>query len=352
MPTLQTRRSEYATRQLGDTYCGRILRVRDTRDEPAHHSLLAPGGPPPFLQVTGISKTYGRQNALRDVSFVVAPGEIVGLVGPNGAGKSTTLRIICGLLRPDSGGVRIDGIDQRKEPARFRSRLGALIEAPACYPSLTAFDHLAYLARIRGCHDRSELERVLTNVGLPPRSKKTVRQFSLGMKQRLGIAMAILDSPGLLVLDEPMNGLDPIGMADLREQLRVLAARDQVAILVSSHLLHEIEQICQRVLFIRESRLINKTTLGLDQVDAPSMVVLATGDDAAAIDLLRRQAFVQEVESVPGGIECRLAAGDVPEIARLLVAAGIPVHAISPRKGTLEDLYLSHYDGSHTRSIE
>jgi len=198
MPTLQTRRSEYATRQLGDTYCGRILRVRDTRDEPAHHSLLAPGGPPPFLQVTGISKTYGRQTALRDVSFVVAPGEIVGLVGPNGAGKSTTLRIICGLLRPDSGGVRIDGIDQRKEPARFRSRLGALIEAPACYPSLTAFDHLAYLARIRGCHDRSELERVLTNVGLPPRSKKTVRQFSLGMKQRLGIAMAILDSPGLV----------------------------------------------------------------------------------------------------------------------------------------------------------
>ena len=345
------RRSEYTTRQRSGMFCGRIPRMPDTPDGQVQHSPR-PGELPPFLQVTDISKTYRRQTALRGVSFMVSPGEIVGLVGPNGAGKSTTLRIICGLLRPDSGGVLIDGIDQRKEPARCRSRLGALIEAPACYPSLTAFDHLAYLARIRGCYDAGVLERVLADVGLQPRSKKTVRQFSLGMKQRLGIAMAILDSPGLLVLDEPMNGLDPIGMADFRERLRVLAARDQVAILVSSHLLHEIEQICHRVLFIRESRLINETTLDLDQIDAVSTIVLVTDDDAAAIELLRQQAFVQEAESGPEGIECRLAAGDVPEIAPLLVAAGIPIHAISPRKGTLEALYLSHYDGSRTRSIE
>jgi ABC-2 type transport system ATP-binding protein len=201
--------------------------VRDRRTEQAHDSPLGPGGLPPFLQVTNISKTYRRQTALRGVSFMVSPGEIVGLVGPNGAGKSTTLRIICGLLRPDSGGVAIDGIDQLREPGRYRSRLGALIEAPACYPSLTAFDHLAYLARIRGCYDPGVLELVLADVGLPPRSKKTVRQFSLGMKQRLGIAMAVLDSPGLLVLDEPMNGLDPIGMTELRERLRVLADRDR-----------------------------------------------------------------------------------------------------------------------------
>lgn len=259
---------------------------------------------------------------------------------------------ICGLLRPDSGGVAIDGIDQLREPGRYRSRLGALIEAPACYPSLTAFDHLAYLARIRGCYDPGVLELVLADVGLPPRSKKTVRQFSLGMKQRLGIAMAVLDSPGLLVLDEPMNGLDPIGMTELRERLRVLADRDQVAILVSSHLLHEIEQICHRVLFIRESRLINETTLARDQTDTHSTVVLVTGDDAAAVELLRRQPFIQEAEAVMEGVECRLAAGDVPELARLLVAAGIPIHAITPRKETLEDLYLSHYDDSRTRSIE
>jgi ABC-type multidrug transport system ATPase subunit len=195
----------------------------------------------PVLKVTGISKTYGRHHALRDVSFEIAAGEIVGLVGPNGAGKSTTLRIVCGLLRSDSGSVVVDGADQRRDPARARARLGAMIEPPASYPALTAFDHLAYLARIRGCYDRAAIERVLTEVGLPPRSRKTVRQFSLGMKQRLGLAMAKLDSPSLLVLDEPMNGLDPIGMAELREQLRVVAVRDRVAILVSSHLLHEVE---------------------------------------------------------------------------------------------------------------
>jgi ABC-2 type transport system ATP-binding protein len=300
----------------------------------------------------GISKAFGRQPALSDVSFTIQPGEIVGLVGPNGAGKSTALRIISGLRRPDSGRVILDGIDQREQPAAFRSRLGALIEAPACYPSLTAFHHLAYLARIRGCYDRAHLERVLADVGLLPRSRKTVRQFSLGMKQRLGIAMAVMGEPGLLLLDEPMNGLDPMGMAELREKLRVLGARDQVAIVVSSHLLHEIEQICHRVLFIRESRLINEVTLGPDEADAQRTIVVVTGDDAAAAALLGRQAFVQEAEIVPDGVECRLASRDVPEIARLLVASNIPIRAISPRKGTLEEVYFSHYAGSRRGQIE
>jgi len=332
-------------------HCGMIPRMRDTVVGHVHDSPRL-GELPPFLQVTDISKTYGRQTALLGVSFAVAPGEIVGLVGPNGAGKSTTLRIICGLLRADSGSVTIDGIDQRLEPARFRSRLGALIEAPACYPSLTAFDHLAYVARIRGCYDPSVLERLLEEVGLPLRSRKTVRQFSLGMKQRLGIAMATLDSPGLLVLDEPMNGLDPMGMAELREQLRTRAVRDHVAIVVSSHLLHEVEQICHRVLFIRESRLISDTTLGGDVMGTSAAVVLMTGDDVAAVELLGRQPFIQEVLAVGKGVECRLESADIPNVVRVLVSAGIPIHAVIPRTGSLEQLYLSHFDDSRTRSIQ
>jgi ABC-2 type transport system ATP-binding protein len=308
--------------------------------------------PAPLLEVAGISKTYGRQPALHALSFVVAPGEIVGLVGPNGAGKSTTLRIVCGLLRSDSGRLAIDGIDQREHATRYRSQLGALIEAPACYPSLTAFDHLAYLARLRGGFDRASLERLLTEVGLQPRSRKPARQFSLGMKQRLGIAMATLGSPSLLVLDEPMNGLDPKGMAELRETLRVRAASDGVAILVSSHLLNEVEQICQRVLFIRDGRLISEATLGTGRADSPSTIVLVTGDAAATVELLRRQSFVQEAELVPAGVECRLAASDVPEVARLLVEARIPIHAISPRTGILEALYLSHYASSDREAVK
>jgi ABC-2 type transport system ATP-binding protein len=312
-------------------------------DQPAPPGSARDAATPPVLKVTSISKAYGRHHALRDVSFEIAAGEIVGLVGPNGAGKSTTLRIVCGLLRSDSGSVVVDGVDQRLHPARVRERLGAMIEAPASYPALTAFDHLAYLARIRGCYDRAAIERLLTEVGLPPQSRKPVRQFSLGMKQRLGLAMAKLDSPALLVLDEPMNGLDPIGMAELREQLRVVAARDRVAILVSSHLLHEVEQICQRVLFIRESRLVKEARLGIGHTGALLTVLLVTGDDAAAVALLDQQPFAQGVEAVRDGVECRVEPADVPRIAPVLVAAGIPIHAISPRRGSLEDLYLSHY---------
>jgi ABC-2 type transport system ATP-binding protein len=299
-----------------------------------------------FLEVAAISKRYGRQQAVQDVSFAIAPGEVVGLVGPNGAGKSTTLRIVCGLLRPDAGRIALDGIDQRREPVRFRQRLGALIEAPAYYPALSARDHLAFLQRLRGSLDHVVLDRVLTAVGLPPQSAKPVRQFSLGMKQRLGIAMALLGSPALLVLDEPMNGLDPLGMAELRERLRDLAARDRIAILVSSHLLNEVEQICHRVLFIRESRLIAETTLGPDHDEGASAVLLVTGDDAAAVEVLRRQGFVQEAEAVPEGIECRLAARDVSRIAPVLVGAGIPIRVIAPRRGRLEQVYLSHYGGA------
>ena len=300
----------------------------------------------PALAVTGISKAYGHQPALRDVSFAIAPGEIVGLVGPNGAGKSTTMRIICGLLRPDSGTITIDGIDQREQPVDARARLGAMIEAPACYPTLTAFDHLAYLARIRGCYNREVIEHLLAKVGLPPRSRKPGQHFSLRIKQRLGLAKPMLHAPALLVLDEPMNGLDPVGMAELREQLRHLAARDRVAILISSHLLHEVQQICDRVLFIRDCRVIKETRLDEDRSGASCSILLVTGDPEATVALLRQHPLIHDAAIVRDGVSCRLAPADVPAIAPVLVAAGIPIHAMTPRADSLEDLYLSHYSGT------
>ena len=168
------------------------------------------------LDVERISKRFGGQLAVDSLSFSVATGEIVGFVGPNGAGKSTTLRILSGLVSPDSGRILLDGVDQRRDPIGFRARLGALIESPSIYPMLTAFEHLKYVARLRGTCDAGRIENVLGAVGLAPESKKRVANFSLGMKQRLGIAMALLTGPSLLVLDEPMNGLDPSGIAELR----------------------------------------------------------------------------------------------------------------------------------------
>jgi ABC-type multidrug transport system ATPase subunit len=212
-------------------------------------SASAPGSGP-LLEFEHVSKAFGHQPALADVSFHLARGEIVGFAGPNGAGKSTTLRILVGLLRPDSGTVRVEGVDRRSASREVRRQIGALIESPAFYPTLTALDHLRYVARLRGCADGQPLEATPRNVGLDPRSGKPVGQYSLGMKQRLGIAMAILDAPALLVLDEPMNGLDPVGMAELREFLRRLPEAG-TSVLVSSHLLNEVRApaspaVCRR----------------------------------------------------------------------------------------------------------
>ncbi len=304
-----------------------------------------------LLEVDGLSKTFGRRLALSDVSFGTAHGEIVGLVGPNGAGKSTTFRIVCGLLRPNGGTVRLDGRDVRDDPLAFRDSLGALLEAPGYYPGLSAFQHLAYLARVRGCHARELVFRTLEEVGLVAGSRKRVSQFSLGMKQRLGIAMALMHGPKLLVLDEPMNGLDPVGMASLREFLRDLAKRREVSILISSHLLHEVEQICDRVLFIRDGHVLGEATLTRDGAAEIETVALSTCDDGRARELLAREPGVREVVETTDGLECRLAAADVPRIAALLVGAQIGIRAIAPRRRSLEDVYLAHYAGGRQGGI-
>jgi len=305
-----------------------------------------------LLEVSHVGKSFGRRAALSDVSFSVGAGEVVGLVGPNGAGKSTAFRIVCGLLRPDSGTVTLEGHDVRRHPRAFRSQIGVLIEGPGYYPGLSASSHLSYLARVRGCFSRELVTRTLEEVGLAADSRKPVGKFSLGMKQRLGIAMAILHSPRLLVLDEPMNGLDPVGMASLRGFLRDLGPRRGVSVLVSSHLLHEVEQVCDRVLFIRDGRLVDEASLTREGLAEIETVLLRTGDDALALRLLEGQPFVRELVPLPVGLECRTAAREVPLLVELLVRAEVAVHQVTPRRRSLEDLYLSHYGGPGKGGIE
>jgi lantibiotic transport system ATP-binding protein len=301
------------------------------------------------LRIERISKRFGSQLAVDDLSFSVAPGEIVGFVGPNGAGKSTTLRIVTGLIGPGSGRVLLDGVDQRRDPIGFRSRVGALIESPAIYPMLTAFDHLAYIARLRGACDKGQIDRALGDVGLAPDSRKRVGKFSLGMKQRLGIAMALFTQPSLLVLDEPMNGLDPSGIAELRTFLRDLPGRTGTSILMSSHLLGEIEQTCHRVVFIRRGKQLAEADLVGDRTGALVQCWLRTGDDPSAAAALRGAPFVAEVSQEEVGVACRVAADDVVLLAPLLVAAKIDIFEMTSRRRGLEDTYLARYGRDETR---
>jgi ABC-type multidrug transport system ATPase subunit len=301
-----------------------------------------------LFEASGLRKAFGRRAALQDVSFSIGRGEIVGFVGPNGAGKSTTLRIACGLLRPDAGSVRLDGFCVRRSPREYLGRLGVLVESPGYWPALSARHHLAYLARVRGGLPGGRLDEVLREVGLDPASRKPVGQFSLGMKQRLGIAMALVHRPQMLVLDEPMNGLDPAGMAMLREFLRVLGGERGVSVLVSSHLLHEVEQICDRVLFIREGRLLPEEPSGRARMGRIEALFVHTGDDARAAQALGREDFVREVAEGTNGLLCRVAAVDVPRVAEALHRSGLALHELTPRRASLEDLYIERF-GRGTR---
>lgn len=297
----------------------------------------------PLLEARGLGKSFGGLPALEGISLSIGAGEVVGFVGPNGAGKSTTLRIVCGLLRPDAGSVRLDGFHVRENPREYLGRLGALIESPGYWPGLRAVHHLAYLARVRGGVAPGRIEETLAEVGLDPASTKPVGRFSLGMKQRLGIAMALLHRPRLLVLDEPMNGLDPAGMAMLREFLRGLGARRGVSVFVSSHLLHEVEQICDRVIFIREGRLLPQASFDRARTARIEAVFVHTSDDGRAAQVLGALGFVLEVGEEAGGLRCRVVAADVPRVAESLLRAGLLLRELTPRRASLEDVYIEHY---------
>ncbi len=305
-----------------------------------------------FLDVAGLRKSFSGKTVLFDVSFRIGRGEIIGFVGPNGAGKSTTMKIMSGLLRPDAGTVRLDGVDLQKDPRNFLSQIGALIESPAFYPSLSAFDHVAYFARLRGCNGHAKVRAALEKVGLAPLSRKRVGEFSMGMKQRLGIALAVLHSPNFLILDEPMNGLDPVGMVGMRELVRALSREDGVAVLVSSHLLHEVEQICDRVLFIKDGRLIREKHLTGAEPAPMTSVRIRTGDNTRAAELLRECGFVQEVSETAERLECVVAGNEVARIPEMLVSAQIEIYEFTPMSESLESVYISEYGAESKRMIE
>jgi ABC-2 type transport system ATP-binding protein len=205
------------------------------------------------ISLSGLTKSYGARNAVDGLTFSVRPGTVCGFVGPNGAGKTTTIRMLLGLITPTAGTASVLG-HPISEPASYLARVGALIEGPAFYPTLTARKNLAVLARLGGI-GAGQVDRCLDQVDLADRADDVFKSFSLGMKQRLGIAAALLPEPELLVLDEPTNGLDPTGIREIRILLRSLADRG-TTVLVSSHLLEELQQICDDVVIIRQGRLL------------------------------------------------------------------------------------------------
>ncbi|MBS2961862.1 ABC transporter ATP-binding protein [Actinocrinis puniceicyclus] len=288
-----------------------------------------------MIEVKDLVKRYGETTAVDHLSFTVEPGRITGFLGPNGAGKSTTMRLILGLDRPTSGRALIDGKPYRELPDPLRN-VGALLEARAVHPGRTAFNHLLYLAQTQGV-PKSRVSEVLDLVGLSAVAKKRTKGFSLGMGQRLGIAAALLGDPRLLILDEPVNGLDPEGIVWIRTLLKQLASEGRT-IFVSSHLMNEMAVTADHVVVIGRGRLIADTPMEEFIARHAEQVVLVRSPQAEVLTEALRASGAQ-VRAQPDGalLVNKVEAATIGELA---ASKGIVLHELSPQRGSLEEAFM------------
>lgn len=291
------------------------------------------------IETRNLRRRFGPTVAVDGVSLTVPRGCVYGFMGRNGAGKTTTLKMLLGLIRPDSGIIRIAGIDALADRLGAARCMGALLEAHGFYAHLSGRENLDLTRSLLGLK-RSELDRVLEIVGLTPDAGRRVGGYSLGMRQRLGIARALLGSPEVLILDEPTNGLDPDGIADMRDFLRTLPARASTTVLLSSHLLGEVEQVADRVGIIHHGRLMLQDDLATLRAGQTPQLRLGCDDPARARPLILGLGLTSEPDSdlvtlAPGS--------DVQRTARALnqalVEAGIGVHELTPQARSLEAIY-------------
>ncbi len=288
-----------------------------------------------LIETRNLTKRYGsRIVAVDSLNLTVRKGEVYGFLGPNGAGKTTTLRMLLGLIRPTSGTASVLG----RPPGDPESlaRVGALIESPAFYPHLSGWRNLRVIARYAGV-PKERIEATLEAVELTDRASDKFKTYSQGMKQRLGVAAALLKDPELLILDEPTNGLDPAGMADMRALIRRLGSGDRT-VLLSSHLLGEVEQICDRVGVIRSGKLVAEGTFG--ELRGRARLLVRADPMNRARQLVEEMPEVAQVQVSDGALVLATDAAQAGEIARELVTSGVLVSELRPVERSLEETFL------------
>ncbi len=298
----------------------------------------------PVLSVSGLQKRVHGRNIVTDVSFEVHAGEIFGFLGPNGAGKTTTIRMLVGLIRPTAGRIVIDGHDLRQEPLLAMRSVGCIVENPDLYPYLTGYENLYQLASMQGEEAVQRVGYVAELVRLTDRLHDKVRTYSLGMRQRLGIAQALLGNPKLLILDEPTNGLDPAGIRELRTFLRHLANAG-LAIFISSHLLAEVEQLCDKVAIIRDGVVVRTGDIRSLLAEASNEVAWRVDPADVALPILRRYAAHGNVRQSDEALCCAMTEEDVANATAALAAAGCRLYEVTRKKSTLEDIFLKTTGG-------
>lgn len=304
------------------------------------------------LAVDNVKKTIGKRLIIKGISFDVRAGEIFGFLGPNGSGKTTTIRMLVDLIKPTEGSIRICGYDVHKEHNEALQYVGCIVENPELYSYLSGWENLEHFARMLPGVGEKRIREVVEIVGMDARIHDKVKTYSLGMRQRLGIAQALLNDPKLLILDEPTNGLDPQGIKELREFIRQLAETG-LSLFISSHLLSEIQQMCDRVAIISHGEVITVGEVSSLVDESVSTVVWSVLPAETAQKVLQSHPEVQSVSfadeaGTEAGVPRLVALQNpeaIPELSRQLMEAGVALHGIEIKLPTLEDLFLKLTEG-------
>lgn len=298
------------------------------------------------LSVRGLSKRIGKRPIVQNVTFDVWEGEIFGFLGPNGAGKTTTIRMLVGLIRPTTGTVTIGGYDLAKQFTQAIRQVGAIVENPEMYPYLTGMENLEHFARMEGRIPTDRIAEVVRLVELEERIGDPVKTYSLGMRQRLGIAQALLRRPRLLILDEPTNGLDPSGIREMRHFIQRLATEQGISVFISSHILHEVQLLCDRVAIISKGKVIQTGPVS-QLIEGEAPVEWRVNPMEKGVEVLRGIAAVTALEafSDSGVIRSHLPEEAISEANRALLDAGVRVMEIRRKHPTLEDVFLQMTEG-------
>lgn len=292
------------------------------------------------LRTVDLTKQYGKKTVLNRVNMEIRQGEIYGFIGLNGAGKSTLMRLATGLTKPTSGAIELFGLNQKKELAQARTRLGTLIESPALFPYMTAKQNLEVIRIQRGNPDRTVIDKALRQVGLSEAGKKKVKDFSLGMKQRLGIAVALMNDPEFLILDEPTNGLDPKGVIEIRTLLKKLNKEYGVTVLISSHILSEVHQLATRVGIIHQGTLLEQITEKELNEKCSARLVIKTNDAAKTAAVMESEFEQVNFTVMPDGtIHLYSHLQEQQKISKKLTENGLIIEQFTLKNETLEEFF-------------